>query len=144
MSEWQDFPIDFLRRTMANVENYTGEYEVTNLINNCLGLIVIPNDHLVNRLPKYTFDKHDTTYGITRENILFEEHSNYTLENIVRHVRNGFSHGLIEQQSQNAEIVGLRIYDRLNKKSPNNFKLELSIGQLKLFAFSLAKVFLPQ
>jgi hypothetical protein len=33
MSAWDDFPKEFLRRTMWNVEKYQGEYEVTNLIN---------------------------------------------------------------------------------------------------------------
>lgn len=142
MSAWQDFPRDFLRRTMANVENYKGEYEVTNLINNCLGLIVIPNDHLVDTLPKYTFNPNDTRFGITKRNILFQHDRNYKLGNIVRHVRNGLSHGLIEQRSQNGEIVGLRIYDRKDKRSPENFSLELSIDELKRFSFALANAFL--
>lgn len=142
MTAWQDFPRDFLRNTMRNVESYQGEYEVTNLINNCLGLIVIPNDHLIDRLPKYTFNAVDSRFGIKKGNIRHEDKNDYTLRNIVRHVRNGLSHGLIEQQSHNTEIVGLRIFDRLNKKSPENFSLELSIDELKLFAFSLAKVFL--
>ena len=144
MSEWEDFPRDFLRRTMMNVESYRGKYEVTNLINNCLGLIVIPNDHLIDTLPDYTFDPDDNSFGITKDNIRYEHKKDYKLRNIVRHIRNGLSHGLIEQRSQNEEIAGLRIFDRLNRRSPENFSLELSIHELELLAFSLAKVFLGE
>jgi HEPN pEK499 p136 len=144
MSEWQDFPIDFLRRTMKNVESYQGKYETTNLINNCLGLIVIPNNHLIDTLPDYTFDTDDNRFGITKGNIQYESKQNYKLDNIVRHVRNGLSHGLIEQRSDNGEIVGLKIFDRHDKRSPINFRLELSTNELKLLAFSLAKVFLAE
>ena len=144
MSAWDDFPKEFLRRTMWNVEKYQGEYEVTNLINNCLGLIVIPNNHLIDMLPKYTFNSDDNEFGINKNNIHYEYTQDFTLRNIVRHVRNGLSHGLIEQRIHKGEIVGLRIFDRLNRQSPENFSLELSINELKLFAFSLAKVFLSQ
>ncbi len=142
MSQYQDFPKDFLRRTMQNVTSYHGQYEVTNLINNCLGLIIIPNDHLVDILPDYTFDHSDDRFGIRRANIKNEHGQNFELKNVLRHIRNGLSHGLIEQQTQNGEICGLRIYDRLNKNSPENFSVELSVKELETFAFSLARVFL--
>lgn len=142
MSEWQDFPQAFLRRTMMNVESYRGKYEVTNLINNCLGLIVIPNDHLLEMLPKYTFNANDKRFGIMKRNIRYEYKEDYELQNIVQHVRNGLSHGHIEQQSAEGEIVGLRIFDKRNKTSPENFSVVMSIDELKLFAFSLANAFL--
>ncbi len=144
MSEYNDFPKDFLRRTMQNVESYQGQFEITNLINNCLGLIIIPNDHLIETLPDYTFDHSDNRFGIGRGNIEFERRQNFELKNIVRHVRNGLSHGLLEQRTYNKEIAGLRIYDRLNKHSPENFSIVLSVEALRDFAFSLANLFLGE
>jgi len=142
MSKWEDFPRDFLRRTMLNVENYRGTYDVVNLINNCLGMIVIPNEHLIEALPEYSFDHADKRFGIDKNNITYEHKENYKLSNILRHVRNGLSHGLIEQRTQDEEIIGVRFFDRADRDSPDNFSLELSINELRQFAFSLAKAFL--
>jgi len=71
MSQYENFPIDFITRTQLNLKNYNGEFEVTNLINNCLGLIIIPKQKLNENLPEYTFDDQNRDYGITKQNIKF-------------------------------------------------------------------------
>ncbi|MBI4548731.1 MAG: hypothetical protein HY707_12165 [Ignavibacteriae bacterium] len=142
MSEFKDFPKDFLRRSIDNVRSYTGEFEVTNIINNCLGLIIIPKEHLIDGLPEYFFDGHDTSYTIRRSNIKFESSSDYSLKNIVRHMRNGLAHGRIEQRTADGKIAGLRIFDQPTKDTPENFSLELTIDELIDFSIELSKYFL--
>lgn len=95
MSEYKDFPRDFVNRSKANVENYCGEYEITNLINNCLGLIIIPKETLSKNIPEYIFNYNDKSYSITRSNITHSE-DGYSLSQVLRHIRNGLSHGRIE------------------------------------------------
>lgn len=65
--EYTRFEISFVERTLENLENYKGKYEVTDLINNCLGLIIIPRQKFYDTIPKYTFDTSDETYGITKK-----------------------------------------------------------------------------
>jgi hypothetical protein len=114
MSEYSDFPKDFLQRTQKNLESYKGQYEVTNLINNCLGLIIIPKQLLRANISEYEFTLTDRTYGISRKNIKLERNNNYTLSNIIRHIRNGIAHGRIEQVSEDSHIYDVDYsYDKL-------------------------------
>ncbi len=144
MSEYADFPKDFLIRTKNNLQSYSGTYEVTNLINSCLGLIIIPKQLLIRNLTAYEFSDNDKTYGFSKENIKYEEENNFKLDNVLRHIRNGLSHGCIEQKSVEKEIAGIRIFDRYNENSPENFSVELSIDELKQFALKLSDNFINQ
>ena len=142
MSEYSDFPIDFLKRTQVNLENYSGNFEVTNLINNCLGLIVLPKELLIDSLNGYIFTDSRVRYGISKTNIKFERDNDFTLKNVIRHIRNGLSHGRIEQKSSNGVITGVRIFDCSNIDSPENFSIELSIDELKNLALKFSSEFI--
>jgi len=137
MSVYADFPRDFIDRSKKNVEDYRGEYEVTNLINNCLGLIIIPKEILRNNIPEYEFDNNDTSYGITRSNIT-QSDDGYSLSQVLRHIRNGLAHGRIQQKVNGDIISGLRIHDKLNDNFPENFSIKLTVDEFKSFAFSLS------
>jgi len=143
MGEYQDFPRDFIERSKANVENYCGEYEITNLINNCLGLIIIPKQKFAKNIPEYQFDDNDKSYGITRSNITHSDDS-YSLWQVLRHIRNGLAHGRIEQRVNGDQISGLRIHDKFNDSSPDNFSIEFTIEEFKCFAFSLSSKLIEQ
>lgn len=138
MSAYADFPRDFTERTRANIEGYSGDFDVTNLINNCLGLIIIPKEHLAAELPNYTFSESNSPYQISKTNITLKDKGNYTLKNVVRHIRNGLAHGRIEQRSNNGEITGIRIFDCKNNNAKENFSIGLSIDELKAFAMKLS------
>jgi len=142
MSEYSDFPKDFLKRTLSIVENYKGEYDVTNLINCCLGLIIIPKQLLIDSLPDYTFSDNDKTFSIDKKSLKFIEDNDFSIKNVLRHIRNGLSHGRIEQKTSNHRIIGIRIFDKYNRNSSENFCLELSIDELKGFSLKLAEYFI--
>lgn len=99
MATYSQFPRDFITRTKEDIRNYSGQYNVTNLINSCLGLIVIPKELRVQRLPNYKFNDTDRRYGVTKASIELCKDKNYSLNNVVRHIRNGISHGLIDFKS---------------------------------------------
>ncbi|MBK5723153.1 hypothetical protein JGH11_20005 [Dysgonomonas sp. Marseille-P4677] len=80
MSEYTNFPKDFIERTKENLKNFVGDHDVTNLINSCLGLIIIPNQLLVNNLPNYEFTNNDRSYGIDKQNILDNIENKYSLK----------------------------------------------------------------
>ena len=137
MSAYTDFPRDFIDRSKTNVENYCGEYEITNLINNCLGLIIIPKQRLANNIPQYEFDNNDKSYGITRSNIT-QSDDGYSLSQVLRHIRNGLAHGRIQQKLSGDKISDLKIHDKFNDSSPENFSVEFTVEEFKCFAFSLS------
>lgn len=141
MTEWKNFPKDFICNSKKNIENYKGEYEVTNLINNCLGLIIIPKERFGKNIPEYKFNNTDMTYGISKINITKSD-DGYSLWQVVRHIRNGLAHGRIEQRTENHDIVGLRIHDKFDGSSPENFSIDFTIEEFKCFAFALSNMFL--
>lgn len=141
MSEYSNFPKDFLIRTRENLDKYSGDFEVTNLINNCLGLIIIPKQFFENNLPDYVFNDSVDKYGISKTNIKHEKNNNYMLNNVIRHIRNGLAHGRIEQKSSSGEICGVRIFDCDQGTSCENFSIELTVEELKTFALKLSDDF---
>lgn len=144
MSVYTDFPKSFIERTICNVNNYKGHYEVTNLINNCMGLLVILSNSDLIKLSDYTFDETNHRFRITRSNIQYESSNDYSLRNVVRHIRNGLAHGRIKQQTEENDIIGIRIHDKYNDASNENFAIELSINEFRDFVFSLSEYYLQQ
>lgn len=154
--EYKDFSRDFIKRTKCNVAMYDGKYEVTNLINCCLGLIIIPKETIADKLSNDVVYECDLSYGISKEkNNINDDYApngdnTFGLKNIVRHIRNGLSHGRIEQNTENKEIVGLRIFDKQDNKNSTleNFSIEFTIEEFKTFALRVSddflKIKLPQ
>ncbi len=141
MSEYRTFPNDFIYRTKSIMYSYSGKYGVTNLINCCLGLIVIPKQAFHHSIPNENTTDDIQAVGISKENITLLVDKKYGLRNIVRHIRNGIAHGNIDQRSENGEIVGLRIYDKDDATSPDNFSIEFTIDEFKNFAIVFSELF---
>lgn len=143
MANYSSFPRDFIKRTKEDIKKYSGQYNVTNLINSCLGLIVIPKGLIVEKLPKYTFNDNDKDYGITKTSIELCKDENYLLNNIVRHIRNGISHGLIDFESSSGSTIDfIIISDRKCEEAPINFKMKFTTEEFKTFALKVADEFL--
>jgi len=140
MTEYSNFTIDFVNRTKDILANYKGEYETTNLINCCLGLIILPTQNIGNKIPSYTFDEKDSFYGITAKNITYEKNNDLTLSKTLRHIRNGLAHGRIDQKASRKKIVGLRIHDKRDEDSEENFVIEFTTEEFKNFAVAVSKI----
>lgn len=91
---------ELIQRTLCNLDKYNGDYEVTQLINSMLGLLVIPKEtHFRNLQDSFVSSSLLST-------IINSVESNYRTNNdilekvnlrtIVRHLRNALSHGRIE------------------------------------------------
>lgn len=151
MSNYKDFSKDFIERTKYNLEVYQGEYEVTHLINSCLGLIIIPKQMLADKLSNEAIYEGDLSYGISKDkNFIKDDYAPtgdkiHGLKNIVRHIRNGLSHGRIERRVSNdkkKEIIGLKIYDCYNGEE--NFLIEFTLEEFKTFALRVSDDFLKE
>ena len=148
MSEYKNFEYDFIKRTIHILESYEGIYDVTSLINNCVGLLVLPKELLNEKLPLEILNDSEKIFGIKRQNIKFikleneslkfENYDEYNIRNVVTHMRNAISHGHIKQESiVSGEIESLHFEDWLNNK--NTFEAILSVNEFKEFAVLIAK-----
>lgn len=143
MAVYEKFPRAFIERTKEDIAAYSGQYNVTNLINSCLGLIVIPKELMVGKLPKYSFDNIDLQYGVTKKSISLCKDKNYSLNNIVRHIRNGLSHGLIKFKSIDGSTINfIIISDRKYDETSFNFKMSFTTEEFKTFALRVSDNFL--
>lgn len=147
MAEYKDIRRDFVSRTQELLKACpkNDARDVTKLINYAYGLITYPKGQIHHsKWPKYQFNGTNTSYGITSQNIKYSSGipPKYNLYQIIRHVRNGLSHGYIEGEYDARNIIGIKIEDRDKANSPVNFTLEASIEQFRIFALKVSEDYL--
>jgi hypothetical protein len=156
--EYKNFELDFVERTLSNLEwiekrnsinkeNPTAKtfYEFTNLINQCLGLILLPSQ-FSNSTFLANFSQELTHYGVGN-NIVnkIKGNKDKTLSNILRHLRNGIAHGHIQQYSvNNHDITDVRILDAdkgvvITSDDDAHTIIEFNIEELRTFAIKVAE-----
>lgn len=136
MAEYKDFNVDFIDRTLRILKEYTGEYEVTMMINCAVGLLMIPQQNLSRLIPRIAIDSSEV-FGIRRRNI-GRCNGGYRISNVLRHMRNGISHGHITQYaSMKGEIETIRIQDILDDNC--TFEVILTPIELKKFSIYIAE-----
>lgn len=156
--EYKDFEYDFVERTLRNIEWIEKQnsivkddptsmtfYEFTNLINLCLGLILLPSQ-FSNSTFLANFTQELTHYGVG-DNIVnkIKGNKDKTLSNILRHLRNGIAHGHIQQYSvNNHDITDVRILDAdkgvvITSDDDAHTIIELNIEELRTFAIKVAE-----
>ena len=141
---YKEFIRDFVKRTKENYEKVKdGPYEVTQLINSALGLLIIPKEYENEKEKKG--NKIKISDDFVDESLLNNMIScvddpyknNLDLAELVRHLRNGISHGHMDFRpgktslhEPNNHIGRVIIWDKRNKI---NFKIDLPIDLLKEF-----------
>lgn len=163
--KYKDFECDFVERTLRNIEwiathnsivkddpTATTFYEFTNLINQCLGLIILvkelSDDSFVKNLPQaiehYSLRKTDID-GLAENDLI--------LLNVLTHLRNSIAHGHIQQSDDgNDEITEVVFWDakpwELKKENKDmtidnaEVKIFLTFEKLKNFANTIANEYL--
>lgn len=131
--DYKQITIDFAKRTKFLIESYSGEYEVTLLVNCCLGLLVVPKEKEFDKIPDEEIPLKGDMWGLSRESITVKSaHSGYNLRYVIRRVRNGICHFNIRSiPDEQNNISALEINDG------NDFSVTLSTEQLRELAFSL-------
>lgn len=178
----EDFEFELAKRTIVNLNNIdhqyieqkkagktdseiTDVYEVTQLINSFIGLLVIPREKFLqysnlqmpgrfetreaqDLLQKLNREKNTVTgrYKTTYKNYKNEE-ERLTPWTISRHLRNAISHGALDIQPQSimqgTSITGFLFKDK-DKISGSTFQLELSIREIRLILIETANLILSQ
>lgn len=147
MSAYKNFEHDFIQRTLKDIDRYSGSYEVTALINSCVGLLVIPKEKLFEQLPTSILNEDKRNFGINKCNIRFiapekqelrfENYDEYNIRNVVTHMRNAVAHGRIQQESIcEGQISSLEFKDEY--KGKQTFEAVLSVDEFRSFAISIA------
>ena len=147
---YKNFELDFVERTLSNIkwleekisiskENSSTFYEVTNIINQCLGLILLPSQFSDDTfLLKFTQEL--THYGVGDDIVnKIKDNKPKILCNVLRHLRNGIAHGHIQQYSViNNDITDIRILDTnkdvvITSDKDAHTIIEFNIEQFKTF-----------
>ena len=140
--EYQDPVLDFARRTRKNlefVERHVSHsdaevYEVTQLINSMLGLLVFPKERLFKTLPDLPLSEL-AEQGWPKPEVLQGTPPCASLREIIRYLRNGIAHFNLEfTTGRREQINGIHLWNEntRDKNHPNRWEIWLSLEDLRL------------
>lgn len=133
-----DFSKSFMMRTLAIVQGYGGDYDATLLINCLLGLLVLPREALLNKIPTAPLDSFDQ-WGLKPGSIRnsgkcdYDHKHELNLQQLVRRMRNAVAHFQVEPFPKKGDVEGFAFRDR------NGFHAELTLLELKEFVVQISK-----
>ena len=131
-----DFKRDFLRRTLALVEEYEGPCDATFLVNCLLGLLVVPKEAWYEDILEEDFNSL-SDWGIRPDSITpgkckygYEHQPN--LRQLVTKLRNAVAHFDVEPIIKDDEVYGFSFEDR------GGFCAKLSLDEIGALVRHLA------
>lgn len=139
----------YIDRSIENllyIENsQSANYEVTQLINSLLGLLILPNEERYVKIENSDISSATLSYIQQKTTLCLDKNmqkEDNSLKNIVRHLRNSACHFRIKFCGNN-EIEKIRFQDfdkdKITKKSTKNFEAELDIKLLRAFVVEFGK-----
>lgn len=142
--EYKDLVRDFIERTLKNlerIEEALGEeknvYEVTQLINSLLGLIVLPKEKELNKIEDINLEDLESK-GWPKLNINGNYGDENSLRGVIRHLRNAIAHFRVTLESKNGCLDSIIFEDNCKCKN-TKFKCEMEIDSLKHFVKKFAE-----
>lgn len=133
-----EFTKSFMSRTLVIVNEYQGPYDATLLINCMLGLLVLPKETLLNKLPDAPFDQFSQC-GIQPNSIKNHGRCDYghphelNRRQLIRRMRNAVSHFRVEPFQSPGNVQGFEFKDQ------NGFHAKLTLQELKEFVIKLSE-----
>jgi len=139
---YDDLVKDFAKRTLINLDYVQKQqqagipvYEVTQLVNSLLGLLVFPREHWINKIPmKPLVDLVDD--GWPKLEILYQNPRSVEckdLKQLTRYLRNAISHCNVKFIPGNDNYIdGLELWNISRGKE--NWRIRLSIPDLEIIA----------
>ncbi len=138
--EYKKLLKDFIERTRENHYSYTGNYEVTNLINSSLGLFVFPEQKFFENISDNFISQELLDELKSNTENEYDEEKN--LKNICKHIRNGVAHFHLKFEAKNNEISKIIISDKPPKSEIYKFKISFSTVLLEKFFFEFSQAIL--
>jgi hypothetical protein len=139
MNYHEDLVADFARRTRANLETLRkvqevhrdwSVFEVTQLINSMLGLLVFPQQQYFDRIPETAMPVLvEQGWPVPRVTGNYPQAND--LRTLVRYLRNAISHFNIEfLERKSGEITGIRVWN-VGRNNQKTWEADLSIDDLE-------------
>ena len=142
MGMYEQFETDFPKRTLKIIQQYeklvpkgSDNFEVTLLVNCMLGLLVLPHQHLNERIPDVAMDQlpdWNIQSAFIRSWGNQHQRQQYTLREFVHRLRNGVAHLRIQAEGSKTDITHLTFTDR------NGFEARIPVANLRAFIKKLA------
>lgn len=136
--EYSDkFELDFISRTLILVENYTGSLDATFQVNCLLGLLLVPKEKFIERVPADPVEQF-FKWGISSASIMKygkkTKKNKYpeTLRGVVWNLRNSVAHFNIEPVQENNTVRAFRFTDK------NGFHAVMPLREIKMLVKNLA------
>lgn len=132
-----DFARSFMRRTLTLARDYDGPLDATLLINCLLGLLIVPKEALVEKIPTTPFESLQE-WGINPNSIRRVGRCEYghehrpNLRQLVRRLRNAVAHFRIEPKHEAGQVVGYSFRDQ------SGFHAEISLTEIRGLVEKLA------
>jgi hypothetical protein len=153
MSYYENQDLDFVKRTkeiLKQYDNYQIEkstkYEVTLLLNCCVGLLLLPQERVFDELPATIINKEE--WGISPDDIktIIDNKKNVELkniQNIARHLRNSIAHYRFTAKPDKVDdIKEITFIDYLFKSTTKSFEITITIENLKIFIDKISNDFI--
>jgi hypothetical protein len=133
-----DFERTFMRRTLEILRTYEGAHDATMLVNCLLGLLIVPKERSLDRIPEDPLPSLGT-WGISPQSIrrfgkcqCGHAHPE-DLRQLVKSMRNAVAHFRIKPQHANGKCTGFEFKDQ------SGFHAVVSLEEMNAFARRLAE-----
>lgn len=153
--EIKKFEIEFVQRSKNLLEDYQGPWDMTNLINCTLGLIILPYENIkgkpsysfwdadlgmIPNLPPFRLTIFEPIKNINNANITYYPK---TLKVLLQKIRNGLAHQRIEPLNPDGKFAGIIIKNYFDvAQTHQDLEIHLSQQELKSFALFVADEYL--
>lgn len=141
------FTKDFIIRTKYNINHLNTPYEVTQLINSMVGLLIIPEQKYFKQITDDMIcgSLLNEIRGAIEKNTYDSKNTEISLQDITLHLRNGVAHFRMSfEENSNGEIANVIIKDHRSlgsKKAAADFEIKLSVDLLKRYLFEFSEAF---
>ena len=146
MSNYKHQEFEFIQRTKSIIEQYDNfqipgksKFEVTLLLNCLVGLIILPQQHWFNSLPKELISK--KVWGISELHISFIKiGETKNVKAIATHIRNSISHCKFKVFGNSKKQINRIKFLDFNLQGVKTFEATIPLSCFKVFVnkFSLA------
>jgi hypothetical protein len=144
----EDIVRDFATRTKANLRVIEAlesagleVYEVTQLVNSLLGLLVFPQQRYFRRIPETPLETLAQD-GWPKPLVEGDFPSVKTLKDLMRYLRNAIAHFNVEYISDDSnQIQGMRVWNM--RRGEENWSVELSLGEIRLAVDKFLELMIP-
>jgi hypothetical protein len=143
VTNYKKLVADFAERTRANLavidqlakhgalQGTPEVFEVTQLINSMLGLLVLPQQRFVNDIPKTPMSELEAKgWPCIRANAPYKNCN--TLQELVRKLRNSIAHFNIKFTERGGQINGVQVWNKPFRAKKPDWEADLSLEELSV------------